>query len=76
MANDCIVINFSDHQNNWYTGVAWCCSCKHKWYPVLQEGTPEDQLECPSCHAQNSVMINSTEILEHAEQLNEAGFYL
>ena len=68
------VVNFSDYQKNWYTGVSWCCSCKCKWYPVLQDGTDEGALECPDCGVQNSVMINSTEILEHSSSLIEAGF--
>jgi len=68
------VLSLNDNKKNWYTGVAFCCECKKKWFPVLQDGTDEEKLECPSCSVQNSVMINSSEIIEHSQQLIDSGW--
>ena len=38
---------------------ARCRSCRHRWVALVEAGGDLTALECPSCHAQRSIVVRS-----------------
>jgi hypothetical protein len=46
--------------SGWLSSMVRCVICTHTWAAVYPAATNEDKLECPSCGAQDSQVIERT----------------
>jgi hypothetical protein len=49
------VVDLDAERPGWWSGVALCKPCHNWWLVAAHPNAPLTRLECPKCHAQDSI---------------------
>lgn len=49
------VVELDDFRPGWEVGKTTCLRCYHEWIDAIPPGAPKKELECPKCHARDSL---------------------
>lgn len=61
-----VVVDLDDRRLNWWNYKATCCGCGHRWYGVVREDTPKEELQCSRCGSPKSVVCSTDEEADDA----------